>query len=370
MKIFEDGNAVLQPLLDRGGTVNVDEAGVYVLHRPLVIRSRTVLRLCQGAVIKAAPGSRCSLIENAGFYGGGTDSGIEIIGGEWDGSCDDQGLDPLQFALDRNAKPYDPRSFTGKMMRFAHLDNFTIRDATLKDPVSYGLQIADVRHFLVSDLHFDYNCHFGTTDGVHINGPASDGRILRMHGITNDDLVSLTPPDEAHAEVTRGPISGVLIDGVHSENGYTGVRLLSSGEPLTGVTVKNVTGTYRHNAVCVTHHNVHPGEPIWLDGIVIDGVCASKSPWGLTGDRFTLWEGRSFHTAPLIWVAKGVRVGSLEIRNVFRDETGDSQAKTVRIDPDAVIDSLTVENVRHRFASGREEPVLVNEGQVAKLTEL
>ena len=48
----------------------------------------------------------------------------------------------------------------------------------------------------------------------------------------------------------------------------------------------------------------------------------------------------------------------------------DSQAKTVRIDPDAVIDSLTVENIRHRFASGREEPVLVNEGRVAKFTEL
>ena len=35
MKVYEDGGAILQPLLDRGGTVNVEEPGVYMLHRPI-----------------------------------------------------------------------------------------------------------------------------------------------------------------------------------------------------------------------------------------------------------------------------------------------------------------------------------------------
>lgn len=367
MKTIENGNSILQPLLDRGGVVDVREAGIYMLNRPLVIHSDTMLRFRQGVILKAAPMSRCSLIENAAFYGEGRNENIEIIGGEWDGNCDEQGLDAEPYTLNRNAFPYDPHRFTGKMIRFAHLCNFTFRDAIVKDPVSYGVQIADVLHFLVSDLHFDYNCHFGTTDGVHINGPACDGRILRIHGITNDDLVSLTPPDEAHAEVTRGPISHVLIDGVHSENGYTGVRLLSSGDPLTDVTVRNITGTYRHNAICVTHHNVHPGEPIWLDQIVIDGVYASKSPWGLTDDCFTYWDKTAFEKAAVVWVARGVKVGELTIRNVERDEKTASPAKTVQIDPEAEITMLTLGNIRHSFALGQVMDAVDNQGNVKEI---
>ena len=96
---------------------------------------------------------------------------------------------------------------------------------------------------------------------------------------------------------------------------------------------------------------------------MIDGVYASKSPWGLTGDRFTLWEGSCFHTAPLIWVAKGVRVGRLEIRNVFRDETSDSRAKTVRIDPDAVIDSLDGVTKECEILELRMLPDICNQGK-------
>ncbi len=367
MKIYEDGNAVIQPMLDKGGTVDVRGQGVYLIHKPLVIRAHTLLRVGPGVTLRAAPRSLCSLIENAAFYGGGVDEDIEIVGGVWDGNCDEQGLDPEPYTLARNDLPYDPRRFTGKLLRFAHVRGFTLRDATVMDPVSYGVQIADAHDFLVRDLHFDYNCHFGTADGVHINGPASDGRILRMHGMTNDDMVSLTPVDENHAEVTRGPIARVEIDGVHAENGYTGVRLLSSGEPLTDVVVRNISGTYRHNAVCVTHHNVHPGEPIWLDNIVIDGVRASKSDQGLPEGCFTYWEKGAFNGCPVVWVAQGVRVGSLTIRNVERDEETATSARTVQVDAEAKIDRLTVENVRHSFACGQKMPPFCNEGEVKEL---
>ena len=368
MQIFENGNEILQPLLDRGGTVDITEPGVYMVGKPLIIGSDTVLHLRAGVTVKAKDMSRCSLLENGSFTQNTYDRNIEIIGGIWDGNCDRQGIEPVSFAKDRNMYAYDPHRFTGKLLRFAHVHGLIIRDAVIRDPVSYGIQIADTENFAVSDIHFDYNCHYGLTDGVHINGPAAHGMIRRVHGITNDDMVSLTPSDENHAEVTRGAISDVVIDGVHAENGYTGVRLLSSGDPLTDITVRNVSGTYRHNAVCLTHHNIHPGEPIWMDHILIDGVDASRSPWGLTNDCFTWWETGAFDGCPMVWVAEGVRIGTLAIRNVRRQEMTVSQARTVQIDREAVIDRLTVSALSHHFLHGKKIPVLSVEGTVKELS--
>ena len=363
MNSFENGNDHLQPLLDRGGNIDFRVPGIYMLHAPLTIRSHTRLRVGPGITFRAAPRSLCSLIENEAFYGDGMDEEIEIVGGIWDAACDDQGLTPLTYAVNRNDHPYDPRVFTGKAIRFAHVRRLTFRDATVKDPVSYGVQIADAQDFTVRDIHFDYNCNFGTADGVHINGPAYDGVIENMHGITNDDMVSLTTVDEAHAEVTRGPIRRIRIDGVHAENGYTGVRLLSCGEELTDIQVKNVSGTYRHNAVCVTHHNVHPGERIWMDRLVIDGVTASKSDLGLTDTCFTYWE-RGAEKAALVWVAAGVQVGKLEIRNVDRKETTACPAPTIQLDATAHIDTLEIAHVHQSFACGQQLPAILNRAEV------
>ncbi|MBO4356277.1 MAG: hypothetical protein J5850_05435 [Clostridia bacterium] len=353
--IIYNGNFEIQKKLDMRGEVEISVPGIYLINKPLVIYSGTRLYIRHGVIIKAADDSHCSLIENSSFYSGETDEDIEIVGGIWDGNCDGQDLDPLDFTLSRNAYPYDPRRFTGKLLRFAHIRNFTFRDATVKDPVSYGVQIADASGFCVSDIHFDYNCRFGTTDGIHINGPSDNGIIRRLHGITNDDMAALTTVDEDHAEITRGPIRNVIIDGVHAENGYTGVRLLSCGEPLSDIEVRNVSGTFRHNALSITHHYVHPGEEIRMENITVDGVFASKSSRKLSSDCFIYWDsGDILNNDPVIWVESGVNVGNLTIKNVFREEKTDSSAPTVRIDSGTHIEKLTVENIRHSFLFGQD----------------
>ena len=354
IKLF-DGNLEIQKLLDRRGEVEISSPGLYLIRKPLVIYSGTRLYIRQGIVLKAADNSRCSLIENGSFYSGERDEDIEIVGGIWDGNCDGQGLDPLNFTLSRNEKSYDPHRFTGKLLRFAHVKRFTFRDATVKDPVSYGVQIADAEDFTVSDIHFDYNCRFGTTDGIHINGPSFNGKIIRLHGITNDDMAALTTVDEDHAEITRGPIRNVIIDGVHAENGYTGVRLLSCGEPLTDIEVRNITGTYRHNALSITHHFVHPGEEIWMDNITVDGVFSSKSAKKLSPACFTYWDdsGDILNNDPVVWVESGVNIGKLTLKNIVRDEKTVSSAPTVRIDDGVRIDNLELSDVSHSFLFGQ-----------------
>ena len=90
---IHDDTAALQELLDKTGIVTVDTPGTYLVTKTLIIHSNTRFVLSPGVKLLAAPMSRCALIENEHFRGGGRDENIEIVGGIWDGNCDAMGLD-------------------------------------------------------------------------------------------------------------------------------------------------------------------------------------------------------------------------------------------------------------------------------------
>ncbi|MBQ3015537.1 MAG: hypothetical protein IJD79_02020 [Clostridia bacterium] len=365
-----DDTEDLQSMLDECGIVMLLKPGIYLVSRTLIIHSNTRFVLSPGAHLLAAPYSKCALIENEHFRGEGRDCNIEIIGGIFDGNCDNMGLDGEYEAIHRLDDPYSPDLFKGKLMRFAHVDNIALEKLTVKDPVSYGIQIADAVGFVTRDIHFDYNWHFGTTDGVHINGPACDGVIENLHGTTNDDMVSLTTIDESHAEVTAGEISNVYIHNVSAHNGYSGVRLLAVGNyDLKNVTVSGVYGDFRHNAVLVSHHKMRPDTRIWFDNIIIEHIHASKSCTPLGDGCFRYWE-RECYRGPIIWFESGVHVGSAVIRDVTRhEESTVTCGYLVQLDKNATFDRLTVENVYQTNAEGVNAPVWYNEATVREYIE-
>lgn len=348
--------AFLQDLLDRTGTVRVERPGTYQINKTLIIRADTRLELAPGVRLVAAPESRCALIENEHFAGGGRDQNISIIGGIWDGNCDEQGLDAYYEAKHRLDHPYSTELFRGKLLRFAHVDHIALEKLTVKDPVSYGIQIADSNGFLTRDIFFDYNCHFGTTDGVHINGPAYNGVIENLYGITNDDMVSLTTVDEVHAEVTKGEIANVCIRNVSAKNGYSGVRLLSAGDhALRDVRISGVYGDYRHNAVLINHHNIRPNTGTWFDDITVEHIHARKSSTPLGEDCFRLWEKGAIETLSLVWLANDIRIGNLTLRDISRHESSAlTTAPLVQIEQPVHIDRLYVENISQCLDPGIE----------------
>ena len=92
-------------MLDRCGIVTLDTPGEYVIHNTLIIHSNTRLVLSPGVRLLAAPMSRCALLQNEHFAGGGRDENIEILGGIWDGNCDEMGLDSEYEARHRLDHP-------------------------------------------------------------------------------------------------------------------------------------------------------------------------------------------------------------------------------------------------------------------------
>lgn len=364
-----DDTLALQAMLDQCGFVTIEKPGTYLISKTLIIHSNTRLEICPGVILLAAPFSKCALIENEHFGDpSGKDQYISITGGIWDGNCDNMGLDAVYEALHREDQPYSPQIFKGKLLRFANIEHISLEKLTVRNPISYGIQIAAARGFVTRDIFFDYNWHFGTTDGVHINGPSCDGIIENLYGTTNDDMVSLTTIDETHAEISTGDITNVYIHNISAQNGYSGIRLLSAGNfDIRDIHISGVYGTYRHNAVLISHHYTRPGTRIWFDNIILEHIHASKSSSALTEDCFTLWEDGAIETHPIIWIEEGIHAGSIILRDISRHEKTQTSGALVQIDATANIQRLYAENIFQTTDPGINAPSWFNQGDIENL---
>lgn len=359
---IHDDTLALQSLLDARGVVRVEKPGTYLISKTLIIYSNTRFELSPGAVLLAAPMSRCSLIQNEHFADGGRDENIEIIGGTWDGNCDAMGLDGLEFFNHRNDEPYDPARFTGKLIRFAHIDRLVLQRLVVRNPVSYGIQIADADGFVVRDIFFDFNWHFCTTDGVHVNGPSRNGVIENLAGTTNDDMVGLTTYDERHGEVTLGDIENLYLHNLTAKNGYSGVRLMC-GENciMRNIRIDGLYGTYRYHGVVISNHSKRPGT-VLFDEVVIENVCASKSNEVLSDDCFTKGEATRDKCAFFFFGRGGTRCGNVTFRNIRRYQDHSTESPLFKFLGTCEIDRLVLDNVYQTTAEGVTAPLWVDEG--------
>lgn len=317
----------IQALLDSGaGEIYLPKPkSCYLIGETLRIHSNQTLRLDRSAVVRLKPNAAKVMLSNSSHEAGNEQ--ITVEGGIWDMDNLNQPL--TEYQQTRKGKPvYEESYYAGILMRFNNVKNLRMASLTLKDPVTFGMQLGKLRQFKIEDIVFDYNLKRSNMDGVHLNGDCRWGFIRNLMGATNDDLLALNADDGGWAEMTRGPIEDIDASGIFAENGYTAVRLLSAGSPIRRIKLANIFGTYRVNVVSFTNHNVHPGASCTFDDVTIDGVFASKA-----GD------GKQ---AP-IWIASSAEIGSLTIRDYHRTETA-SPVSDILIDPQCQIANLDISN--------------------------
>jgi hypothetical protein len=214
-----------------------------------------------------------------------------------------------------DSRPYEASRYLGGLMRFNNVKSLSLRGLTLKDPVTYGAQLGNLRQFTIEDIVFDYNMKRNNMDGIHVHGNSRQGRIVNLQGATNDDEVALNADDCGYFEMSRGPIEDISVDGVFAENGYRAVRLLSAGSPIRRIKLANIFGSYRYNAVSFTNHHAHPGAASTFDDISIEGVFWSRSTIGLAPEK------RPPPTWAPVWIDAPAVVSGLTIRDYHRTET-------------------------------------------------
>ncbi len=348
--LFKDGihddTAEVQALLDKRGYIFLD-GGTYLITKPLIIHDNTHLQLAPNAMMLLGDNANCAIIENEALNEKGAryNLNIRIEGGIWNGNNENQvrRSNESRFRLTR----YEDDYYYGIFMRFVGVKDFFIGNLTVKDPESYAMLICAAENFTVENINLDYNLLRINMDGIHIQGPSKFGYIRNIKGTTGDDLVALNCDDTYACEITRGNIENILIDGLFSENGYTAVRLLSSGSMMKNISVRNIYGTYRFYGVSFTHHKIHPGEPIWFENISLQNIFAAK-PVNDPSDN------------PIIWFEEGVRGKSISINNVFRTELSETNAPTIRMLGDVEIENFSLQNVFETIPN-RESFILIDE---------
>jgi hypothetical protein len=356
-----DDTAGLQALLDtRASEVRFPIPKVaFVISRTLKIHSGQSLLLGPTTMIRLQAQTGAVMITNDDHDKG--NENIAIVGGIWNMDNVNQALTAYQQDR-KNRGTYTPELYTGVLMRFNRVKNLTLRGLTLKDPVTFGMQLGNVRQFTVEDITFDYNLARSNMDGVHVNGPAVHGRIANVKGTTNDDMVALNADDVGWAEMSAGPIEEVDVDGIFATNGYTAVRLLSAGSVVRRARLAHIYGSYRFNLVSFTNHRAHPGTPTTFEDITIRDVFCSKSIGTMKQDPAKPGPA----SRALVWIDAPAVVSNLTISGFHRTES-EWAAENILIEPGATVERLRMSDVTVINRTAGPIHVLTNRGTIGSL---
>ena len=84
---------------------------------------------------------------------GSRSRGITVRGGIWDGSNAHQTWE--YHGTRDHLVPYDPARYLGVLPQFDNVEDLHVSGLTLKDPETFGVQMANIRRFAVEELILD-----------------------------------------------------------------------------------------------------------------------------------------------------------------------------------------------------------------------
>jgi hypothetical protein len=204
---------------DVGATVIVANAGSSNQKFVSTIVSRTNSTT---VVLATAAGATVSSKALAIHY---RDTNIEVCGGLWD----------------RGANTTS--SWQAHSLLLRHIDNVSVHDIRLNcTALGYNLSFGDVNKYYASNVIF--NASGVSSDGLHVDGPATAGYMSNITGTTGDDLVSLTAANYTGYDDTVGDITDCEIVGILPINALCAFKLITgTGVKARAITVRGIHGS-------------------------------------------------------------------------------------------------------------------------------
>lgn len=252
-------NDCIQAALARDNAVHLPRRDQpYYLEGPVILKSGQKLTLDPTAEIRLKPGSNTCMVRNERVLGFANrpvpddtepDTDIAIEGGIWttlaNGAKDSHG-NQRGYSSQQNPVPG-----THGVILLHNVRRVSVRNVTVRQSKPFALHLGNIRDFTIDGLTLDRHGR----DGVHVDGPASDGFIRNVAGDSRDDPVSLTAWDWRQYSVSFGPIHHILIERVtgapEGRRSTDAIRLLpgvkrfSDGTtldcPIHDVTLRDIT---------------------------------------------------------------------------------------------------------------------------------
>lgn len=249
----EPANAAIQTALDNSNAVHLPKRDrAYVLDGPIILKSGQKLTADADAVIQLKPGTNTCMVRNEHIVGftdkpvhadTKPDTDITIEGGIWTtfGEGNTRGHSSKQAHVHG----------THGVILLQNVRGVTVRNITVSRSKAFAVHLANARDFTVDGVTLDEHGR----DGVHVNGPASDGIIRNVSGVSHDDTVALNAWEWKNYAPSFGAIHHIVIedirgapDGIPSANSIRllpGVKRFSDGTtldcPIHDITIRRAT---------------------------------------------------------------------------------------------------------------------------------
>jgi hypothetical protein len=244
--------------LDADGVLHIPaREKPYYLDGPIVLKSGQKLTSDAKAEIRLKPGTNTCMVRNEHVIGFADkpvprdtqpDSDITIEGGIWTTLNIDKDANGNQRGFSSKQNPVPG---THGVILLHNVSKVIVRNITVRQSKPFAIHLGNIRDFTIDGLTLDRHGR----DGVHIDGPASNGVIRHVSGDSHDDPVSLTAWDWRQYSASFGPIHHLTIEhitgapeGKRSTDAIRllpGVKRFSDGTtldcPIHDITMRDIT---------------------------------------------------------------------------------------------------------------------------------
>jgi hypothetical protein len=251
--------AAFQAQLDTEGSLHIRaREKPYYIDGPLVLKSGQKLTADANAEIRLKPGCNTCMVRNEHIIGFANqpvpadtkpDTDITIEGGIW--STLAVSGSEVNGNLRGGSSKQNPVPGTHGVMLLHNVRNATVRNVTVRQSKPFAIHLGNIRDFTIDGLTLDRHGR----DGVHVDGPASDGIIRNVSGDSHDDPVSLTAWDWRQYSASFGPIHDITIEHITGATGgkpstdairmLPGVKRFADGTtlacPIHNITLRHIT---------------------------------------------------------------------------------------------------------------------------------
>jgi hypothetical protein len=249
----ESANAAIQAALDNSNAAHLPKRDrPYVLDGPIILKSGQKLTADADTVIQLKPGTNTCMVRNEHIVGFADkpvpentqpDTDITIEGGIWTtfGEGNTRGHSSKQAHVHG----------THGVILLQNVRRVTVKNIIVRQSNAFAVHLANARDFTVDGVTLKEHGR----DGVHVNGPASDGLIRNVSGVSHDDTVALNAWEWKNYAPSFGAIHHIVIenirgapDGIPSADSIRllpGVKRFSDGTtldcPIHDITIRNIT---------------------------------------------------------------------------------------------------------------------------------
>ena len=251
--------AAFQADLDADGQLHIPaREKPYYLDGPLVLKSSQKLTADSKAEIRLKPGTNTCMVRNEHVATLNTkpvppdqplDTDISIEGGIW--STQAVSRAESNGNLRGASSATQPVFGTHGVILLQNVRGASVKNVTIRRSRPFGVHLANAHEFTVENITLEEHYR----DGVHVNGPASDGIIRGVRGDPHDDNVALNAWEWSNYAPSYGPIERIVIEyvtgapeGVPAANSIRilpGVKRFSDGSkldcPISDITLRRIT---------------------------------------------------------------------------------------------------------------------------------